>query len=198
MGRRLSILVAGVGGQGLITLAATLARAAVASGTKVLVAETHGLSQRGGSVEVHVRLGDVYSPLIAEGDADTVLGLELIETARRAHMVKRDGVILSADTILRPAVPGVKVPKRDELVEAITKATGVKPILVPARQLALKAGSGLYANMVMLGALASTNLLDGLVDLETLERTVSSLRRGRENLEAFRLGFNYCSGSRGG
>ena len=196
MRERLSILLAGVGGQGLITLASTLARAAVASGTKVLVAETHGLSQRGGSVEVHVRLGNVYSPLIADGDADIVLGLELIETARRAHVVKDGGVILSADTILRPAVPGVRVPKREELVKAITEATGIEPVLVPARSLALKAGSGLYSNIVMLGALMATGLLEGLVELDVLERVVGSLRRGSENLQALRLGFDYCSRSR--
>lgn len=197
MSERLSILLAGVGGQGLITLASTLARAAVASGTKVLVAETHGLSQRGGSVEVHVRLGNVYSPLIAEGDADIVLGLELIEAARRAHTVKDGGMILSADTILRPAVPGVKVPKKEELVNAITEATGIEPVLVPARSLALKAGSGLYSNMVMLGALMATGLLEGFIEIDVLERVVRGLRRGGENLQALRLGFDYCSRSCG-
>ena len=189
---RLSVLVAGVGGQGLITLATVLARAAVASGTHVLVAETHGLSQRGGSVEVHVRLGNVHSPLIPEGDADVVLGLELIETARRAHAVRRGGFILSADTILRPAVPGVKVPSKEELVEAIRESVGVEPILVPARSMALQLGSSLYSNMVMLGALAGLGLLDGLVDLGALERVVANLRRGEYNLRALRMGLNYC------
>jgi len=192
-GHRVSILIAGVGGQGLITLASTLARAALASGTKALVAETHGLSQRGGSVEVHVRLGDVYSPLIAPGDADVILGLELIEAARRVKYLSPNGVILTSDTILRPAVPGVKVPSRNELVDSIKRATGAEPILVPARQLAHKAGGALYANTVMLGALMASGLLEGLVPIEAVERVIRTMRRSEENLRAFRLGLDYCT-----
>jgi indolepyruvate ferredoxin oxidoreductase beta subunit len=191
--RRVSILLAGVGGQGLITLASTLARAAVSSGTKALVAETHGLSQRGGSVEVHVRLGDVYSPLIALGDADAILGLELIETARRVRYLKPGGLILSSDAILRPAVPNVKVPSRDELAGSIRRATSVDPILIPARELARRAGGGIYANTVMLGALMATGLLDGLVPVESVERVIRTMRRSEENLKAFHLGFDYCA-----
>jgi indolepyruvate ferredoxin oxidoreductase beta subunit len=191
--RRVSILLAGVGGQGLITLASTLARAALASGTKALVAETHGLSQRGGSVEVHVRLGDVYSPLIAPGDADVILGLELIEATRHVRYLKPGGLILSSDLILRPAVPGVKVPSREELVESIRRATSANPLLVPARELAHKAGGGIYANTVMLGALMATGLLEGLVPIEAVERVIRTMRRSEENLKAFHLGLNYCA-----
>lgn len=191
--RTVSILLAGVGGQGLITLASTLARAALAGGTKALVAETHGLSQRGGSVEVHVRLGDVYSPLIAPGDADVILGLELIETARRVKYLKPGGLILSSDEVLRPAVPGVKMPSREELVESIRRAASVNPLLVPARKLAHEVGGSIYSNTIMLGALMATGLLDGLVSVESVERVIRTMKRSEENLKAFHLGFNYCT-----
>ncbi|MEB2836178.1 MAG: indolepyruvate oxidoreductase subunit beta [Desulfurococcales archaeon] len=191
---RLSILAAGVGGQGIITLASTLARAAVASGTKALVAETHGLSQRGGSVEVHIRLGDVHAPLIAPGDADVLIGLELIEAARRVSHLRSGGLLLAADTILRPAVPGVRVPSREELVSAMRRAAGdAKVVVVPARELASKVGGLLFSNMVMLGALAGSGILEGFVGVEELERVIGTLRRREENLKAFRLGLDYCS-----
>jgi len=79
---RLNVVMVGVGGQGLVTAAKVLADAAIDSGTKALVAETHGLSQRGGAVEVHVRLGDVYAPLVPRGRADVLLAFEIIEAAR--------------------------------------------------------------------------------------------------------------------
>ncbi|MEB3816624.1 MAG: indolepyruvate oxidoreductase subunit beta [Desulfurococcales archaeon] len=192
MPRRLSILLTGVGGQGIITLASTIAKAALLHGEKALVAETHGLSQRGGSVEVHLRMGNVYSPLIAPGDADVVLGLELIEAARKAHYTSENGIILTADIILRPAVPGVKVPSREELLNAIEEATGRKPLLVPARELALKAGGTIYSNMVMFGALLATGRLEGFVDRSDAEKVIGSLRKSENNLKAFKLGFDYC------
>ncbi len=196
---RLSILTAGVGGQGIITLASTLARAAVANGTKALVAETHGLSQRGGSVEVHIRLGDVHAPLIAPGDADVILGLELIEAARRVSHLRSGGLLLTADTILRPAVPGVRVPSKEELVSAIRRAAGgAEVVIVPARDLASKVGGILFSNMVMLGALAGTGILEGFVGVGELERVIGTLRRREENLKAFRLGLDYCSAHCGG
>ncbi|MEM0331318.1 MAG: 2-oxoacid:acceptor oxidoreductase family protein, partial [Archaeoglobaceae archaeon] len=80
----LNILVVGVGGQGALTTAHLIARSAMKAGLNVLVAETHGMAQRGGSVEVHVRIGDVHSPLIPDCGADIVLALEPSEALRYA------------------------------------------------------------------------------------------------------------------
>lgn len=191
--RRLNIIIAGVGGQGIITLATLIARAALLSGTKALVAETHGLSQRGGSVEVHVRLGAVEAPLIPRGEADVILGLELIETARRLDYVKTNGVILTSDVIMKPALPGIKVPGRDELIEELQSANR-RLVVVPATSMASEVGGLLFVNTIMLGALAASGLLKGLVDPGELERLVRGLRRGEENYRAYRLGFEYYSG----
>lgn len=193
MGRpgRVSVLVAGVGGQGLITLASTLAEAAVEKGVNALVAETHGLSQRGGSVEVHVRIGDVRAPLIPPGGADVLLGLEMIEAARRVEYLASGGLLLTADIVLRPGLPNVKVPGRRELEEELSRADA-KLVVVPARELASKLGSTLYANTLMLGALAASGALDGILEYGDLERVVSRMKRARENLEALRMGYEYC------
>ncbi|MCE4620912.1 MAG: indolepyruvate oxidoreductase subunit beta [Desulfurococcales archaeon] len=192
--KRLNIIITGVGGQGIITLATLIARAALLSGTKALVAETHGLSQRGGSVEVHVRLGAVEAPLIPRGEADVLLGLELIETTRRLDYVKTNGVILTSDVIMKPALPGVKLPGRDELIEELQSANRILVVVVPATSMASEVGGLLFVNTMMLGALAASGLLEGLVDPGKLERLVRGLRRGEENYRAYRLGFEYYSG----
>jgi len=81
-----NIVVVGTGGQGLITLLQVIAEAAVFSGLDVKTSELHGLSQRGGSVEVHIRFGrKIYSPLVAQGGADLVIALEMQESLRAAY-----------------------------------------------------------------------------------------------------------------
>ena len=193
--RSLNILIVGVGGQGLITLATILAEAALSRGVKALVAETHGLSQRGGSVEVHVRLGSVRAPLIPAGGVDVLLGLELIETARKLRMLSPKGYVLTSDIMLRPGVPGVKMPSRASLINAIRDVVGERLLIVPASKLAREAGGLIFANTVMLGALASTGLLKGLVSNEALEGVISKMKRAESNLKAFKLGLDYCSNS---
>lgn len=84
MKKTFNIIIAGVGGQGLITLTQILAEAALSEGYDVKTSELHGLSQRGGSVETYIRFGKkVYSPLIDEGSADLVLSLEVQEGLRK-------------------------------------------------------------------------------------------------------------------
>lgn len=192
-GRSLNILITGVGGQGLITLATLLAETAINRGVKALIAETHGLSQRGGSVEVHVRLGEVKAPLIPQGGVDVLLGLELIETARRLRTLSEDGVVLTTDIMLRPGLPGIKLPDKTSLIESMKSVVSDRLIVVPASKLAREAGSLLYANTVMLGALAASGLLDGLVNIEDLKAAVARMKRAEENMKAFQLGFDYCA-----
>jgi indolepyruvate ferredoxin oxidoreductase beta subunit len=189
---RLNIIVAGVGGQGLITLSNTLGKAAINSGTKVLVAETHGLSQRGGSVEVHVRLGNVYAPLIPIGGANILVGMELIEAARFLYYLKKGGIAVLNDRIIKPAVPGVKEPARDDLLNYISAHAGTV-YLVNALKIAEKAGSPLAQNMVVLGSLISTGALENMVPKEAIVRVIKTLRNPEINLKAFELGFSETS-----
>lgn len=81
-----NIVIVGTGGQGLLTLLQVLAEAAVSSGLDVKTSELHGLSQRGGSVEVHIRFGKkIYSPLVAQAKADLIISLETQESLRAAY-----------------------------------------------------------------------------------------------------------------
>jgi indolepyruvate ferredoxin oxidoreductase, beta subunit len=90
MDKTFNIVIAGVGGQGVITLAQIIAEAAFIEGYDVKTSELHGLSQKGGSVETHIRFGkEVYSPLIALGEADLVLSLEILETLRKLSFASK-------------------------------------------------------------------------------------------------------------
>jgi len=189
---KLNLVMVGVGGQGLITAAKVLADAAIDSGTKALVAETHGLSQRGGAVEVHVRLGDVYAPLVPRGRADVLLAFELIEAARGVPYLRQGGVLITSDVLLRPPIPGVVSPSRKDIEEAFRRA-GIRYFVVPAREIAEKVGSYLSENVVLLGALASTGLLDRFVDISRLKARIAELPMADKNLMAFDEGYGTCS-----
>lgn len=85
-----NIVICGAGGQGLITLLQIIAEAAVNEGYDVRTSELHGLSQRGGSVEVHIRFGKkIYSPIVARGKADLILALEIHESLRVIHFANQ-------------------------------------------------------------------------------------------------------------
>lgn len=90
-----NIVIVGVGGQGLITLLQIIAEAALGAGFDVKTSELHGLSQRGGSVEVHIRFGQkIYSPLVAQGKADFILSLEMQESLRAAYFANSQTIFL--------------------------------------------------------------------------------------------------------
>ena len=104
------IFLCGVGGQGLVLLTSVIGNACAKTGVKVTTGEMYGLSQRSGSVFVHLRIGaDVYSPLISYGNADILLGLEAIETLRYIEFLKKEGVILLNNRIMHPPVETAKL-----------------------------------------------------------------------------------------
>lgn len=95
MKNNFNIIISGTGGQGLITLLQVLAEASIIEGYDVKTSELHGLSQRGGSVNVHVRIGDeINSPLIPKGSADLILSLEYLETLRNISFANSETVFL--------------------------------------------------------------------------------------------------------
>ncbi|MEM1796642.1 MAG: indolepyruvate oxidoreductase subunit beta [Zestosphaera sp.] len=147
----LNILISGVGGQGLLTLSRVLGQAALNEGLKVIISETHGMSQRGGSVTVFLRIGDsVMAPLPPEDDIRLHMSMELIEATRYSYLHNPNTVLVVNDKIIRPSVPGVKVPSKEELINAIKKTTS-HFYLVSASDTSLKLGSTIGANVVMLG-----------------------------------------------
>jgi len=98
-----NIIIVGTGGQGLITLTRVLAAAAMAEGLDVKTSELHGLSQRGGSVETHVRFGkEVHSPLVAQAGADLIISLELQETVRACYYSHRERTVFLVNNFIVP------------------------------------------------------------------------------------------------
>ncbi|MGC9152704.1 MAG: 2-oxoacid:acceptor oxidoreductase family protein, partial [Vulcanisaeta sp.] len=112
---KLNIYLAGVGGQGLVTFATILGDAAIRAGYKALIAETHGLSQRGGSIDVHVRIGDVDAPLIPKGGADVVVAFEMLEAFRAINYANENTVFIVNRRLIRPPATRQKIPSVEDL-----------------------------------------------------------------------------------
>lgn len=188
----LNILVVGVGGQGALTTAHLIARSAMKAGLNVLVAETHGMAQRGGSVEVHVRIGEVYSPLIPDCGADIVLALEPSEALRYAkYLNERSKIILNSRKMIPPSVTVglARYPSIEEILENLRKITN-EIYVVNASEIAEKVGDAVTANVVIVGMMLS--LLTLPFKVEHVEEVIKeTMGRVELNLKALKMGYNF-------
>ena len=189
------IYLAGVGGQGLVTASRIIGDAAINAGMNVLLSETHGMAQRGGTVVCTARIGDVHSPLIPDGRADIVLSFELLETLRALCAVsKKTTVISSTDKMVPMSVTTGKLhyPTLEE-VEAETKKVAKEFVSLDTAKLARDAGAPLSSNVVMVGALAGTGATG--IERRHYEKAVEGNvpRMTSENLGAFAKGFEVTS-----
>ncbi len=196
---KLNILIVGVGGQGALTTSGIIARAAMKAGLNVVSAETHGMAQRGGSVEVHVRIGDVKSPIIPEGGADVMIALEPSEALRYAKFLNEKSiVILNTRKVIPPSVTaGVgRYPEVDEIISEIRK---VSPRVIPvsASELAEKAGNVLATNVVVVGMLLGYFDLPFSVEhVEEVIREVLPDKIVDLNLRALKMGYETAKSGR--
>lgn len=152
-----SLMFAGVGGQGSLLIAELTSLAAVRAGYDTKQTEVHGVSQRGGSVETHVRFGEkVHSPIVTPGEAHAVIGLEKLEALRFAHYVNTEsGTVLVNDHELIPgSVSNAENIYPHEAIDFL-QSKGLKVVALPASQTARELGDGRMANVVMLGALST-------------------------------------------
>ena len=194
-----NVIVCGVGGQGNV-LAARLAGKVLAKlGFEIVIGETYGVSQRGGAVMSHIRVSKrrAYSPLIPQGQAHIVVGLEPMETLRILSEYGNPEVACVVNTRPLPPVTvgmGVaKYPEWENLRGAVTRLSA-RTWYVPATQVALDLGAPIVSNIVMLGALVGTDLLPGTMDqyremlLDTLparsiELNLQALERGQSAVQ---------------
>ncbi|MCC6059936.1 MAG: indolepyruvate oxidoreductase subunit beta [Desulfurococcaceae archaeon] len=183
-----NILIAGVGGQGVLTLSRIIGEASLASGLNVLVAETHGLSQRGGAVVVHVRIGDVDSPLVPLGEADLMIGLELLEVIRNIGYMRRGGFIVADRLIIPPSILDVKTPSLDNVIEAL-RGLDVRLTVIPASEVAEKLGDVRVANVYLLGQAISITKLGSIIGFDGVVKVLRGLPNPELNLKAFKLGY---------
>lgn len=150
-----NIILAGVGGQGILLAAEILGTAAVNSGHNVRVSELHGMAQRGGSVISHVRIGEeALAPTVLEGTADLIVGFEPMETLRNINFASLERKTTILVNIKPFKITGKGYPQLDKILTQINRfSANIKKI--NAMTLAKKAGAEVTQNIVMLGALAT-------------------------------------------
>jgi indolepyruvate ferredoxin oxidoreductase beta subunit len=188
------IILAGVGGQGILSIAYVIDNAALADGLFFKQAEVHGMAQRGGAVQSHMRLSDgtIWSDLIPKGEADMILSVEPLEALRYLDHLRPDGIVVTSSTPYRN-IPDY--PEIDKVLEALHKAP--RSVVVDSEKLAKEAGTVKAQNVVLLGAAASFLIIkEG-----SLLGTIEALFRDRgpnileSNLKAFALGKKAALGS---
>lgn len=185
-----SVMIVGVGGQGTLLASRVLGSAMLSQGVDVKVSEVHGMSQRGGSVVTYVRYGGkVYSPIVAQGEADVLLAFEALEAARYLPWLKPEGTVVVNTQQMdpMPVVTGVAEYPKDILGKV--REQGVKVVALDALGMAEEAGSSKAVNVVLIGAMAKKLDLPKEVWIDTIKETVPS-KFIDMNLKAFELGYN--------
>ncbi len=185
------IILAGVGGQGILSIAAIIGYAALENGLNLKQAEVHGMSQRGGAVQSHLRVSDqtIYSDLIPGGSAQLILSVEPMESLRYLPYLARDGWLI---TNRKPFINITDYPPEEALVQEITALP--HHIVVDADRIAKEVGTARAMNMVMLGA--GSPLID--VPYKTLQKGIRYLfgRKGDAvvelNLKALEAGRTFA------
>jgi len=190
-----NVLIVGVGGQGVLLASELLSFAALEAGYDVKKSEIHGMSQRGGVVSSHVRIGEkIYSPLIKEGTADVILAFEEAEAQRWVHFLKENGRVILNKSKLVPPIASMKgysypedpvgaVKKRVENVEVVDGVSIAKHI-----------GNLHLINTLLLGVLS----LSLAIPEEVWEKVIrEQVPKGTEdlNLKAFQEGRVHVSHS---
>jgi len=143
------IILAGVGGQGILSIASVIDMAALKSGLSVKQSEVHGMSQRGGAVHCHLRISDqnIYSDLIGLGNADIIISVEPLEALRYLPYLHKNGQIVSSVNFFKNFDD---YPDESEIINELNKIPNVT--LVDADQIARDCGNVKASNMVILGA----------------------------------------------
>jgi indolepyruvate ferredoxin oxidoreductase, beta subunit len=184
------IILSGVGGQGILSIAAVIGLAAVDNNLYLKQSEVHGMSQRGGDVQSHFRLSDkpVASDLIPYGKADLVISVEPMESLRYLPWLSKDGWLVTN------SVPFINIPDYPPVDDILNEIRKVKNhIIIDADAIAKKVGSAKSGNIVMLGAAS----LWINIPYPSFEKAVRKLfeRKGEEivdiNLKALKAGREY-------
>ena len=187
---KLDIVFSGVGGQGVVVLSDIYCEAAMIDGFDVAKAEIHGMAQRGGSIVAYTRIGaKVESPLIETGKADTIIGFEVLETARALPMLKEGGTVVVNTKYILPncTVLGAKPKKVEDLM--VLLHSKAKVYEVDGIGIAEKLGNLLVVNTVLLGALSA--LPEIPVRIESFQQAIANRLKSKYinlNLKAFQLG----------
>ena len=185
-----NIILAGVGGQGILTIASIIDLAAMHSGLNVKQAEVHGMSQRGGDVQSNLRISDeeIFSDLIPKGKADIILAMEPLEALRYVSYLQKDGIIITASAPFKN-IPNY--PDENQVIDTIKKS-GFKYIIIDSEEIA-KNLSERVLNVVIAGAVAPIIGIDSNIMKESVKELFSA--KGDDivamNVKAFETGVEY-------
>ncbi|HHD56184.1 MAG TPA: indolepyruvate oxidoreductase subunit beta [Desulfobulbaceae bacterium] len=183
-----NILFSGVGGQGILLASELTAYAQLEAGFDVKKSEVHGMAQRGGSVEAHLRYGErVYSPLIDPGTADILVAFEILEAARYLPYLHRDSaVVVNTQKILPPAVALGKIAYPDNILDELTDR-GINVVAIDAFAVAKEVGELRTANVAMVGAMSNFLAASEQAFLDVIDEKVKPAFR-EVNKKAFKAG----------
>ena len=190
-----NVVLAGVGGQGILLAAEILGASAVRDGLNVRVSEIHGMAQRGGAVISNVRIGSrVLAATVMEGQADVLLGFEPVETLRSLSFASEKTLVIMNSQGIMPTELTAKMqsyPTLEEVEKKIRRFTE-KMVVVDVVKLAERAGNVLAQNIVLLGVLAAAAHVP--VEKESLMEALGELVPAKHldvNVKAFELGYKY-------
>ncbi len=194
----IGIVMAGVGGQGIILASRILGEAALEAGLNVRIGETHGLAQRGGSVVNHIKIGKgVFSPLIPEGQADALVSLEPLEALRYVDLLKPNATVIVNERGVPPITVEIGMedyPPASSLISALRRITP-NVYSFDAGKIAVEAGNVHAVNIVLLGALyAVINLPFSVDSLKACIRRCVPSGTEEVNIRAFDLGYELAKG----
>ncbi len=186
----MNIILAGVGGQGILSIAYLIDNAALVQGYQFKQAEVHGMAQRGGAVQSHLRIADqaIHSDLVPEGAADMILSVEPVEALRYCHYLKPKGMVITS------TVPFVNIPDYPDVEKVFAELEAFPDaMLINSERLAKAAGSARAQNTVMTGAAAPYLPIEPR-HLETFLRELFQAKGDKivdMNLRAFKLGYDF-------
>ena len=197
MADKYDIIIAGVGGQGVLSVAAVISMAAMKDGYTLRQSEVHGMAQRGGAVLAHMRISrsEIASDLIPRGSADVVLSMEPMESLRYVDYLKPEGSLISA------AAPYENIPDYPNIDDIHNQIKSLKQSrIIDARALAKEAGTMKAVNMVMVGALSTKMDIKKESIVEAIKELFAA--KGEKiieaNLKAVELGLSQMNEQRAG
>ncbi len=191
MNEKLNIIITGIGGQGTVSIGHILGKIFTEVGYAVVAAETHGMSQRGGSVVFHLRVGKNFGPIIPKGQADIVISGEPMEALRVIDYLKPNGIVISnTHGILSPVAAnlGQKYPDVDKIFDTIREWPAELHI-IDTGALAEKLGLSQGENLILMGAFLKLGLIP--LDKEYVEDMIKARwpKFAESNMKALYAGY---------
>jgi indolepyruvate ferredoxin oxidoreductase, beta subunit len=186
-----SIIICGVGGQGVLTASDLLSDVLLDAGFVVKKSEVHGMSQRGGDVISTIRYGEmVYSPISSSGETQYVLAFEKLEALRNINFLAPDGVIMVNDFCWEPVPVAAGLEKYPDNVEATLRQYVAEVVLIPATAKAVELGNERATNVILIGLLASRMNISKDLWLNVVKRKVPA-KMVDLNIQAFEYGYSF-------